>query len=182
MIRVGGGVVAVRVQGKAVFLFHAQNIVQLEEFALPLVGCRLAHADKATAVIDKGLYPGDDLLITPVGAAGLSGICVAHIQDHVKLIQEVRIALNIFKADKRHIKGCAAKRLNDAEIGIILPIIQTMVHHMVAPGAHFAPAVEHGHLLYAIGGHALNIVIQGAELVAHGLNVIHKVRELERQL
>lgn len=57
MIRVGGGVVAVRVQGKAVFLFHAQNIVQLEELALPLVGCRLTHADETAAVIDKGLYP-----------------------------------------------------------------------------------------------------------------------------
>ena len=145
------------------------------------MGCRLTHADETAAVIDKGLYPGDDLLITPVGAAGLGGICVAHIQDYVKRIQEVRITLNILKADKRHIKGCAAKRLNDAEIRIILPIIQTVMHHMVAPGAHFAPAVEHGHLLYAIGGHALNIVIQGAELVAHRLNVIHKVRELERQ-
>ena len=46
------------------------------------------------------------------------------------------------------------------------------MHHVVAPGPHFPPAVEHRHPLEAIGGGALDVVVEGAEFLAHALHAV----------
>ena len=42
-----------------------------------------------------------------------------------------------------------------------------MVHHVAAPCAHLAPAVEHGNGLDAVGRGALDVLIELTELVAY---------------
>ena len=53
---------------------------------------------------------------------------------------------------------------------------------MAAPGAHFAPAVEHGHGLHAVRRGALDVLIELAELVAHALHIVKEFREIAREL
>ena len=47
----------------------------------------------------------------------------------------------VIKADKFHVKRSTAECLDDARIRIILLVVNGMVDHMVAPRAHFSPAV-----------------------------------------
>ena len=53
---------------------------------------------------------------------------------------------------------------------------------MAAPGAHFAPAVQHRHGFYAVWRRALDVVVQLAELIAHALHIIDEFRKRTGQL
>ena len=143
---------------------------------------RLTHADDAAAPVDKPPDGHGNRGVLPFASAGVGRVTVAHIEDDVNGIQNGRILPNILKGDKLHIKGSAGQRLDDAGIGIVLLLIQGMVHHMAAPGAHSAPAVQHRHSLHAVGSGAPDALIQQPELVAHRLDIVHEIRELQRQL
>ena len=52
---------------------------------------------------------------------------------------------------------------------------------MVAPSAHFAPAIEHGNLFNAIRRCALNVIIKRAEFIANALDIINKFGEFKCQ-
>ena len=80
------GVISSGVKRKAVFSFNAENIVKLEKFALPLMSRRLADSDKAAAVINKLFNCRDNFLVAPIFAAALSSVCVAHIDNNIKLL------------------------------------------------------------------------------------------------
>ena len=80
------GVISSGVKRKAVFSFNAENIVKLEKFALTLMSSRLADSDKADADISKLFNCRDNFLVTPIFAAALSSVCVAHIDNNIKLL------------------------------------------------------------------------------------------------
>ena len=61
-------------------------------------------------------------------------------------------------------------------------MVDGMVHHVVAPGSHLAPAVQHSHLLNAVRSRPLDIVIQSTEFLAYALHIIDEFRELHCQL
>ena len=125
------GVVSASVESEAVFFLNAQNIIELEELALPMMSGRLADTDKSAAV-EYELFNGcDDLLICPIFAARLCRVCIADIDDNIKLIEEVVVILNIIKADERNIKRGTAQSLDNTEIRIILSVIKTVVNHMI---------------------------------------------------
>lgn len=86
-------VVATGVESKSVFSFNAQNIVKLEELALPLMSSRLADTDKAAAVINKFLDCGDDFLVYPIFSSALRCICIADIDDNVEIIKQIFVFL-----------------------------------------------------------------------------------------
>ena len=92
------------------------------------------------------------------------------------------VRAQVVKADEPHVERRARKRLNYARIAVVLLLIQRVVHHMAAPGAHFAPAVQNGHCLDTIGRGALDVVVQLAELVAHALHIVDEFRERAGQL
>ena len=56
-----------------------------------------------------------------------------------------------------------------------------MVNHVAAPGAHFSPAVQHGHGLDAVGGGTLDVLIQLPELITDGSYIVNELRKLQGQ-
>ena len=175
-------VVLVVVEGEAGLLFHTQHAGQLEEAALVLVAAGLAHADQAAAVPDEAPDGGGDLRVLPPDAAGVGGVGIAHVDEHVDLVQKMGVLLHILKAEELHVEGGAAQRLDDAGVAVVLLLVQGVVDHVAAPGADLAPAVEHRHPLDAVGGGALDVVVQLPELVADALHIVDEVGELEGQL
>ena len=91
-------VIFIHIQGKSVLLFHAHHGSQLEEMSLIMVGRRLSYADKTAAVVDKLLHRGDNLLVRPVLPAGVSSVRISHVEDHIDIIQDIRILADIVKA------------------------------------------------------------------------------------
>ena len=77
---------------------------------------RLADADESAAVVNKLLNSGDNLLVCPIFAAALCGVGIAHIDDYIKIVEQILVIFNIIKADERNIKRCAAECLDDAEV------------------------------------------------------------------
>ena len=181
MVRVFFPVVLVVVEGEAVFFLHAQHACKLENVALIRVTGRLTHADKTAAVPDELADSRGDLRVFPPDAAGVGGVGIAHVDNDIQRIQQMRVVLDVLKADELHIKGRAGQHLNDTGIAIVLLVIECVMHHMTAPGPHFAPAVQHGHPLDTIGCGALDVLIQFAELVADALHIVHELRELQGQ-
>ena len=175
-------VVLVIADGEVLLLLHAEHIGKLDEMAVGLMAAGLAHADDAAAVVDKFLNGGGNRGIAPPFAAGLRGIRVAHVDDHVDVLQDIRILQNVVEADELHVEGRAGQGFDNAEIGIILLVVQGVMHHVIAPGSHPAPAVEDGDALHAVRGGSLHVLIQLAELRADGFHVVHKFRELHGQL
>ena len=175
-------VVFVVADGEVLLFLHAEYVGQLDEMAVGLMAAGLTHTDDAAAVIDKLLDGGGDHGIAPPFSAGLCRIRIAHVDDHVDVLENIRILQNIVKTDELHIEGSAGQRFDHAEVGIILFIVQGMMHHMVAPGTHFAPAVQYRNPLHAVRGGSLHVLIQLAELRAYGFHIIHKFRELHGQL
>ena len=147
-----------------------------------LVRSGFAHADESAAVVDEPLHCSDDLLICPVLSAGISGVGAAHIQDHIDIIQDLRCGADIVKADKLHIKGSAAQRLDNSCIGIIFLIVDGMMDHMVAPRTHPAPAVEDSYFLDAVGCGSFDIFIKSPKLLAYAFHIIDEIREFHCQL
>ena len=96
--------------------------------------------------------------------------------------RQSRVGLDVVKADELHVERRAGERLDDAGVAVVLLLIQRVVHHVAAPGAHLAPAVEHRHGLDAVGRRALDVVVQLAELVAHALHIVDELGELAGQL
>ena len=47
---------------------------------------RLADSDEASAVINKFLNGGNDFLVNPIFSAGLCRVCVANINDNIKIL------------------------------------------------------------------------------------------------
>ena len=125
------GVVSASVESESVFFLNAQNIIKLEELALPMMSGRLADTDKSTAVEHKLLNGCDNLLICPIFATRLCCVCIADIDDYIKLVEEIAVVLNIIKADERNIKRRTAQSLDNTEIRIVLSVIKTVVNHMV---------------------------------------------------
>ena len=56
------------------------------------------------------------------------------------------------------------------------------MYHMVAPGAHFSPAVQDCHTFHAVRCCSLDIVIKHTEFLADFFNILYKIRELQSQL
>ena len=136
-------VIFVVAQGESVLLLNAEDIGELEEMALILMAGRLADADDSSALVDE---PADGLLnlrVNPPFAAGMGGICVAHVDDHINIVQNLRLIQQILKTEEDHIERSAGQRFDHSGIGIILFLVQCMVYHVAAPGAHFPPAVQH---------------------------------------
>lgn len=98
-------VVFVVVEGEAVFFLHAQHAGKLENVALIRVTGRLTHADKAAAVPDELADSGGDLRVFPPDAAGVCGVGIADIDNDIQRIQQMRVVLDILKADKLYLKG-----------------------------------------------------------------------------
>ena len=112
----------------------------------------------------------------------MGGVCIAYIDDDIHRFQQLRIVLDILKADKLHIKRCARQHFDHARIAVILLVVEGMMHHVTAPCPHFTPAVQHSHPFDAVRRSALDILIQFAELLADALHIVHKLRELQCQL
>ena len=91
-------VVLVVVEGEAGLLFHTQHAGQLEETALVLVAAGFAHADQAAAVPDKAPDGGGYLRVLPPDAAGVGGVGVAHVDEHVDLVQKMGVLLHVLNA------------------------------------------------------------------------------------
>ena len=100
MVRVFFPVVLVVVEGEAVFFLHAQHACKLENVALIRVTGRLAHADKAAAVPDELADSGGDLRVFPPDAASMGSVGIAYIDDDIQRIQQMRVVLDILKADR----------------------------------------------------------------------------------
>ena len=149
--------------------------------ALIRVTGRLTHADKAAAVPDELADSGGDLRVFPPDAAGVCGVGIADIDNDIQRIQQMRVVLDILKADKLHVKGRTGQHLNDTGIAIVLLVIEGVMHHVTAPSPHFTPTVQHGHSLDTVGCGALDVLVQFAELVADALHVVHELRELQGQ-
>ena len=47
---------------------------------------RFPDSDKSAAVVDESFYCGYNGLIRPIVSAGVSGVAIAHIEDHVDVI------------------------------------------------------------------------------------------------
>ena len=182
MISVLIPVVLICIKVKSPLFLYAQNIIQLEEFSLPLMSSRFSNADKTATIIDKFSHSSKDSRICPVFSTGLCCISIAYINDYIKILQELFILANVIKADKGNIKRCTAQCLYNPEIGIILLIINGMMYHMITPGTHFSPAVQNRHSFYAVRCCSLNVVIQHAELLAHLLDILHKIRKFQGKL
>ena len=84
---------------------------------------RFSDADPSAAIVYKFSESRCDICIFPPASSCVRGITVSHIDNHVDLFQHLWIFLDIFKADKTHIKRCAAKRLNNSGIAVILFLI-----------------------------------------------------------
>ena len=125
------GIVSACIKGKAVFLFYTENVIKLEELALPLMSRRLTHSYKSAAVIYKALNCGNNLLVCPILSARLCGICIANIDNYINIIKHGFVVFDVVKADKRHIKRSTAQCLNNTEIRIILSVIKSVMHHMI---------------------------------------------------
>ena len=175
-------VVLIYIQGEPCLFLHAHHSRKLEEMSLILVRSRFSDSDKPAAVVDESLHSSDDLLVCPVIPACISGIRVAHVQDHVDVVQDIRILPDIVKTDELHVERRAAQRLNDPCVGVVLFVVDRVVHHMVPPCAHLAPAVEDCDFFDAVRSRAFDIVIQCPELIAYTLNIVDEFRELHRKL
>lgn len=81
MIPVLFPVIFICVQIEAMLLFHAENVIQLEESALPLMCSRFSYSDKSAAIIYKFLHRRDNRFVNPVFAAALCRICITHINE-----------------------------------------------------------------------------------------------------
>ena len=57
-----------------------------------------------------------------------------------------------------------------------------MMHHVVAPGTHFAPTVENGNFLDAVGCYTADVVVKRPEFIADVFDIVNKIGELKRQL
>ena len=53
------------------------------------------------------------------------------------------------------------------------------MYHMIAPGSHFAPAVQNGNFFHTIRSGSLDILIQCTEFFANGFDIFYKIRELK---
>ena len=111
----------------------------------------------------------------------MGSVGVAHVDEHVDVIQDMGVVLDVLKADEADVKGGAAQRLDDAGVAVVLLLVEGVVHHMAAPGPHLAPAVQDCHPLDAIGRGALDVVVQLAELIADALYIVDEIGELEGQ-
>ena len=150
--------------------------------ALIRVTGRLTHADKAAAVPDELADSGGDLRVFPPDAASVGGVGIADIDNDIHRFQQLRIVLDILKADKLHIKGRTGQHLNDTGIAIVLLVIEGVMHHVTAPSPHFTPTVQHRHSFDTVRRSALDILIQFAELLTDALYIIHELWELQCQL
>ena len=89
----------------------------------------------------------------------MGGVAAADVYQHVYAVEHGRVGLYIVEADELHVEGRAGERLDHAGVGVILLLIQRVVHHVAAPGARAPPGVEHGHGLEAEGGGAADVLI-----------------------
>ena len=150
--------------------------------ALILMAAGLAHADEAAAAKHKATDGGRNQRVFPPSAASMCGVAITHTDEHIQTIQEIRLLLDVLEADEGYVERRATKRLNHAGVAVILLLIQGMVHHVAAPGACLAPAVEHGHVPQAHGPAALDVLVKLPELVTHTFHIIKELRELAGQL
>ena len=97
-------VVFIGIKIKSSFFLYTKDIIQLEEFPLPLMSCWLAHSNESAAIIDKFPHSCKNLRICPVLTTGLCSVRITYIDDHIKIIQQIFILTDIIKADKGHIK------------------------------------------------------------------------------
>ena len=56
-----------------------RDVIQLEEFSLPLMSCRFTDANKSAAIIDKFPHSCKNLRICPVLTTGLCSIRITYI-------------------------------------------------------------------------------------------------------
>ncbi len=131
-------VVLVVVQGEAGFLLDAKRRGQLQIAPLILVAARFADTDQAAAAMDKALDGSGNIGVLPDLAAGVGGVAVTDVDEHVDGIQHMGIRLDVVKADKLHIKRRTGQRFDNARIAVILLLVQRMVDH-VAPHARCCP-------------------------------------------
>ena len=73
-------------KGKAKLFFHAEHIGKLEETAVCQMGARLSHADNSSALIHKFFDCGGNLRIAPPFAAGMGGIGIAYVDEHINFL------------------------------------------------------------------------------------------------
>ena len=66
MLSVFFPVIFIRIKVKSSLFFHTKDIIQLEEFTLPLMSCRFTYSNKASAIIYKLSDSSDDRFIDPV--------------------------------------------------------------------------------------------------------------------
>ena len=175
-------VVLIVVQGKAGFLLHAERCGQLQIAALILVTTRLANANQAAAAVDKALDGCGNVGILPDLAAGVGGVAVTHVYQHVNAVQHIRVGLDVVKADELHIKRRTGQSLDNTRIAVILFLVEGMMYHVAAPRALLPPAVQHSHGFNAVGRGALDVAVQLPELVADALDIVEELRELAGQL
>ena len=97
-------VVFIGIKIKSSFFLYTKDVIQLEEFSLPLMSCRFTDANKSAAIIDKFPHCCKDFRICPVLTTGLCSVRITYIDDHIKIIQQIFILTDIIKADKGHIK------------------------------------------------------------------------------
>ena len=143
------------------------------------MGCRFADSDEAAAIVDKFFYCSDDRFVYPVLATALCSICIAYVDHNIKVFQQILIFQDIIKADEGNIKRCAAQSLDDPEIRIILFVINCVMYHVVAPGAHFTPAVQDRYTLHTVWGHTLDVIIECTEFLAYLFDILYKIREFQ---
>src|SRR5699024_4876618 len=115
---------------------HTHRCRELKEMSLILVSRRFSDSDESSSVVDKSLYGGDDRLVRPVLSSCIGCISVSHIQYHVDVIQDRRILPDVVKTDKHHLKRSPAQSFDHTCIGVVLLVIDRMMHHMVPPGTH----------------------------------------------
>lgn len=171
-------VVFIVIEGEAGLLFHAQHAGKLEITALIRVAARLTNADQSAAAPHKAPDGRRDRRVFPNEAAGMRRVAIADIQKHIYAIQHLGVGLDVVKADELHIERRTGQCFDDACIAVILLLVQGMVHHVAAPCAGLAPAVQHGNGLAAIGRCALDVRIQLAEFIADAFHIGQKLREL----
>ena len=101
-------------KSKSTFFFYPEDICQLEETSLILVGSRFADSDDSTAVVYESADDFCDRRIGPPFTAGVGCVGISYIDDHIDVIEDRSVLQDILETDEFYIERSAGQRLNDS--------------------------------------------------------------------
>ena len=103
---------------------------------------------------------------------------IPYIYQYIDSLQNPGVLPNLIERQERHIKRRSGQSFNHSGITVILLLVQCVMHHVAAPGAHSPPAVQHGHSLLAEGLRPSDVVIKLPKLLAHAFYFLFRTAQL----